>query len=77
MGRDAAEIKPKLIPDDQLLPRDNSGGLDYTPHTAEWDDGGKVIGAKSHLSAGDSTGNGSRSDERERQKVIGRDRKSD
>ena len=50
---DAAEIKPKLIPDDMLRTRDNSGGLGFTPHTGEWDDGGYVFGgAKSHLSAG-------------------------
>jgi hypothetical protein len=54
MGRDAAEIRPKLIPDEALLPRDNSGGLDMSSleHTADWDDGGFVMGGeKRHLSA--------------------------
>jgi len=52
-GRDAAEISPKLIPDDELLPRDNSGGLDFTPYTQEWGDGGKITGGpKPHLATG-------------------------
>jgi len=56
---DAAEIKPKFIPDDKLRARDNSGGLGYEPHTGEWDDGGYIqMGAKSHLSAGGKEGPG-------------------
>lgn len=52
MARDAAEISPKMIPDDELLPRDNSGGIDFENlYTAQWDDGGRVTGPKSHLSA--------------------------
>lgn len=51
MARDAAEIKPKFIPDMQLLPRDNSGGLDWEPRVEVWGDGGKPVGAKSYLSA--------------------------
>lgn len=48
---DAATMKPKFIPDDDLLPRDNSGGIDYEPHTGQFGDGGYVQGgAKSHLS---------------------------
>ncbi len=50
-GSDAAWIKPKLIPDDELLPRDNSGGIDFDPHTAQFGDAGYVTGAKAHLSA--------------------------
>lgn len=49
---DAAEIKPKFVPDENLLPRDNSGGPGYESRTAEFDDGGYVKGEKSHLSAG-------------------------
>ena len=56
MARDAAEIAPKFIPDFELLPRDDSGGPDWTPYTAKFGDGGRVTGAKSHLSA---TGGGS------------------
>lgn len=52
MAKDAAEITPKMIPDEALLPRDNSGGIDWDPHTGQWDDGGFVMGgAKSYLSA--------------------------
>lgn len=51
MARDAAEIKPKFIPDMQLLPRDNSGGLDWEPRVQVWGDGGKPMGQKSYLSA--------------------------
>lgn len=51
-GKDAAEIAPKFVPDDQLLPRDNSGGIDYTPSTAKFGGGGDVIGPKPYLSAG-------------------------
>lgn len=50
-GSDAAYIKPKLIPDDELLPRDDSGGPEWDPYTAEFGDGGYVIGDKAHLSA--------------------------
>lgn len=50
-GKDAASIKPKLIPDFELLPRDDSGGPEYQPYTAEFGDGGFVHGEKAHLSA--------------------------
>jgi hypothetical protein len=52
MARDAADIKPKFVPDEALLPRDNSGGIDYTPRHGEWDDGGKPLGPKPYLSTG-------------------------
>lgn len=48
---DAAGIKPKLIPDYELMARDDSGGPDYNPYTAQFSDGGFVQGAKAHLSA--------------------------
>lgn len=48
---DAAGIKPKLIPDYELMARDDSGGPEYDPYTAEFGDGGFVQGAKAHLSA--------------------------
>lgn len=50
-GRDAAYIKPRLIPDYELLPRDDSGGPEWDPYTAEFGDGGYVTGEKAHLSA--------------------------
>ena len=52
-GSDAAYIKPKLIPDYELLPRDDSGGPDYDPYTQEFGDGGFVQGEneKHHLAA--------------------------
>lgn len=50
-GKDAAYIKPKLIPNDELLARDDSGGPDYQPYTAAFGDGGHVTGEKPHLSA--------------------------
>ena len=49
-GRDAATMKPKFIPDDELLPRDDSGGPNFESYTAMFGDGGRVTGAKSHLS---------------------------
>jgi hypothetical protein len=50
-GNDAATMKPRLIPDYQLLPRDDSGGGDYQPYTAQFGDGGfNSGGAKRHLS---------------------------
>jgi hypothetical protein len=58
MAKDAAEMKPRLMPDAALLPRDNSGGRGFDPYTAEFDDGGRVTGAKKHL----SVGGGSRKD---------------
>lgn len=50
---DAAGIKPKLIPNYELMPRDDSGGPEWNPRTAEFGDGGFVMGEdeKSHLSA--------------------------
>lgn len=51
MARDAAEISPKFIPDDELLPRDDSGGPGFEPYTAKFGDGGRVTGPKAHLSA--------------------------
>jgi hypothetical protein len=50
-GEDAAYIKPKLIPDYELLPRDDSGGPEWQPYSAEFGDGGYVIGNKAHLMA--------------------------
>ena len=50
-GDDAAYIQPKFVPKDELLPRDNSGGPDFKPKTAEFGDGGKVTGSKPALSA--------------------------
>ena len=52
-GSDAAYIRPKLIPDGNLRPRDDSGGLGWHPHSGDWDDGGFILGgAKAHLSPG-------------------------
>lgn len=50
---DAAGIKPKLIPNAELMARDDSGGPEWDPHTAEFGDGGFVVGEdeKGHLSA--------------------------
>jgi len=49
-GIDAADTRPFLIPDYELLPRDDSGGPEYAPYTAEWGDGGYTTGPKAHLS---------------------------
>lgn len=50
-GSDASYIEPRLMPDYELLPRDDSGGPEYQPYTQEWGDGGYVTGMKAHLSA--------------------------
>ena len=50
-GSDASYIKPKLVPDYELLPRDDSGGLEWDPYNAQFGDGGYVVGEKAHLSA--------------------------
>lgn len=50
-GHDAAYIEPKFVEDDELLPRDNSGGPGFTPYTAQFGDGGRVTGPKASLSA--------------------------
>jgi len=60
MARDAAEISPKFIPDDELMPRDNSGGPGFTPHSGKFGEGGRVTGPKSSLSA---TGGGKSRDD--------------
>jgi hypothetical protein len=50
-SKDAAGIAPKMVPTPELYTRDNSGGPGFNPRTAEFGDGGKVTGPKSHLSA--------------------------
>jgi hypothetical protein len=51
-GSDAAYIAPKFVPNEQLLGRDDSGGQDFQPYTAQFGDGGVVTGgAKSYFSA--------------------------
>ena len=50
-GSDASYIEPRLIPDYELLGRDDSGGPDFQPRTAQFGDGGEITGAKKHLSA--------------------------
>lgn len=52
MARDAAEVSPRLIDDENLLPRDNSGGVGFSPYTAQFGDGGRTTGFKAHLSPG-------------------------
>lgn len=64
-GDDASYIKPKLVPDFELLPRDDSGGPDYQPYTAEFGDGGFVTGEKAHLSAKGGTDDTDNGDEQE------------
>lgn len=70
---DAAEIKPKFVPTESLLPRDNSGGIDDDglEYTAQFGDGGKTTGKKSYLSAGGGS-NRSKSDEQPMQKKGGK-----
>ena len=50
-NKDAAGITPKLVPDYELLPRDDSGGPEWDPYTQQFGDGGYVTGDKAHLSA--------------------------
>lgn len=52
-GEDAAYIEPKLIPDYELLPRDDSGGPEWDAYTQQFGDGGYVTGDKAHLAARD------------------------
>ena len=63
-GNDAAYIEPKLIPDYELLPRDDSGGPEWDPYTQQFGDGGYVTGEKAHLSA-----RGGRDDEMENDEI--------
>lgn len=50
MASDAADMKPRFVPDDDLQARDNSGGPGFESHTGQFGDGGRVTGAKAHLS---------------------------
>jgi hypothetical protein len=77
MARDAAEIRPKFVPDEQLLPRDNSGGIDWTPRTQKWGDGGEVLGAKSYLSASGGSEKNTDGDEQPKEKLLGKRDKRD
>lgn len=70
-GSDAAYIKPKFVPDMELLPRDDSGGPEWDPYSEEFGDGGFVTGDKAHLSAKGGKGDplskeGDEQDEQER-----------
>lgn len=47
---DAAGIKPKLVPNFNLMARDDSGGPEYDTYTAAFGDGEFKQGAKPHLS---------------------------
>lgn len=49
---DAVTMKPKFVPDAYLLGRDDSGGYEYQPYTAQWGDGGYTTGQKDHLGGG-------------------------
>lgn len=60
---DAASMKPKFIPDANLLARDDSGGMEYEPHNAQWGDGGNVTGAKSYLSVSGGRADSTKNDE--------------
>lgn len=68
-GRDASYIEPRLIPDYELLPRDDSGGPEWMPYTAQWGDGGYVTGEKAHLSA-----RGGRDDAEKEDEISSEDR---
>ena len=65
-GRDAAETRPHFIPDFELLARDDSGGPEWTPYTAEFGDGGYTTGYKAHLTPGGGEGDKKRGDEIDR-----------
>lgn len=47
---DAAVMKPRMIPDDELHGRDDSGGPGFKKQIGEFGSGGKVQGAKPSLS---------------------------
>lgn len=63
---DAAEMKPRLIPDYELLGRDDSGGPEFDPYTAEFGDGGYTTGEKSHLSVTGGSADAKKLTERDR-----------
>jgi hypothetical protein len=68
-GSDAAYIKPKLIDDADLLPRDDGGGPGFENYTQEFGDGGKVTGPKAHLS---TSGGGEDADSDDEQSMSDR-----
>lgn len=77
-GRDAAVTRPHFIPDYELLPRDDSGGPEWMPYTAEWGDGGYVTGPKAHLTPeGGSGGDRTKSDEIDRSERRGNESRPD
>lgn len=81
MARDAADMRPRLMPDDALLPRDDSGGPEFTPYTQEFGDGGRVTGTKAHLSVSGGSSDRKKGDEIDRSERgragSGRDRDMD
>lgn len=73
-GSDAATIKPKFIPDYQLLGRDDSGGLGYEPYNAQFGDGPFKQGPKAHLSASGGEVEPLAGDERSQEKRMSSDK---
>lgn len=63
----ADATKAKLIPNYELLGRDDSGGPEWDPYTAEFGDGGFVTGNKSHLSLSGGKDDPKTGDERDSQ----------
>lgn len=52
MSKDATDIAPRLIADEHLHGRDNSGGPDFDPYCAQFGDGGRVTSPKAYLGVG-------------------------
>ena len=69
-GSDASYVEPRFIPDYELLGRDDSGGPDWDPRTADFGDGGVVTGAKAHLSARGGSDDPKTGDERTRRSKM-------
>ena len=45
-SKQANEKKPRMVRDEGLYTRDDSGGPDFKPYNAKFGDGGKVTGSK-------------------------------
>jgi hypothetical protein len=67
----AAWIKPVIVSDEAVWPRDDSGGPDFRPYAAEFSDGGYITGEKEMDFGGTDDGDrGNHGDEDEPEKTT-------
>jgi hypothetical protein len=49
MGKDAADMEPRFVPPEYLMPRDTSGGIGFDSYNGTFGDGGRVTKPKPYF----------------------------